>query len=516
MKTNDRIRHPLSALLLVCVAGVTLQAGSRAAPAPLGDEGNLEKIDFEGLAESFREANCGKNNEGCTLDSILASAYASMQLGAFDVRYPVRFLEDKKHAERFPQILGCLIDAQLVLARWLADEEDVATLEQDLLVLEQWIDTWRPAQLAKIGRAEDSDLLLALEAPPEVAEAAKRFSSFMRDGKALGVTPQLGGSAEVIFCPTRRDFIEVVAMAGMEDEAFRESTWKEGIDMWTQVWRKWTLVMALEYAPWDGFDKKFSRGMDMDRIDKTGLLQMVTQQCAFGLIYNFFSRPEPWHVEDGLARNMVISVCGKINTIDNERGITTTGGSSQPYSRFVPGGNPAGGFMGALPAAGAGLFEDNQWRKGHGADHFLKPLQRGQKAGGNVAKKDRTNPLHKDKTAHFLLESDKGSKRPVSAPFLGPYAAENQYPPEEFMYDYRQFFQSYMTAFLYWLREHGAGEEGASQEKYAQLIRGMAALRLNGNDFDGLVEGIYGIPISARNGDVDNLEWRFLSWLSES
>ena len=122
--------------------------------------------------------------------------------------------------------------------------------------------------------------------------------------------------------------------------------------------------------------------------------------------------------------------------------------------------------------------------------------------------------LAKDKTAHFLLEGEKGSKYPVSAPFFGPHANEKQYPNEEFLHDYRQFFQSYMTCFIYWLRENGAADAAVSHKKYSELMRGMGQLRFNGNDFDQLVFDIYGLPISGKNGDTDNLEWRFLKFIA--
>ena len=38
-----------------------------------------------------------------------------------------------------------------------------------------------------------------------------------------------------------------------------------------------------------------------------------------------YGRPEPRLVEQSIALNLVIEVCGRINTIDNERGISTSG-----------------------------------------------------------------------------------------------------------------------------------------------------------------------------------------------
>ena len=57
---------------------------------------------------------------------------------------------------------------------------------------------------------------------------------------------------------------------------------------------------------------------------------------------------------------------------------------------------------------------------------------------------------------------------------------------------------------------YGAGDdEAANAEKWAELLAGLN--KLDGSiTFDQLIEQVYGVPISGKDGSTDSLEWRFL------
>ena len=156
---------------------------------------------------------------------------------------------------------------------------------------------------------------------------------------------------------------------------------------------------------------------------------------------------------------------------------------------------------------------ENHWRTGGGEDHFKKPLQRGQKDGAKRASKDKKNELRKDKLAHFTLLDKSGQKHVVSAPFFGPHANEKQYPPAEFLNDYREFFRSYRAGFVYWLRTRAAGDESAA--KFGELLRTLPKTVRGDPSFDDLVGEVFGLPISAENGETDSLEWQYLEWIAK-
>jgi hypothetical protein len=56
------------------------------------------------------------------------------------------------------------------------------------------------------------------------------------------------------------------------------------------------------------------------------------------------------------------------------------------------------------------------------------------------------------------------------------------------------------------------GDPEKSAEYFAQLMRSKHEVA-GTKEFEDVVEGVYGIPLSAASGEVDSLEWRFLNWL---
>jgi hypothetical protein len=221
-----------------------------------------------------------------------------------------------------------------------------------------------------------------------------------------------------------------------------------------------------------------------------------------------------------MSLNMAIAVLGECNALEGDSGRGTTGAHTDPYEKFVPGGNSSGGMLPPIPAAPFDQMKVNQWRATLGRDHFAAPLRKGQKnslkeLGGK--KEPKLEPsLAKDKIAHFLLiGADPSQKYVVTAPFFGPHSKERPYPPPEVIIDYREFFRAYRAGFYYWLQTLGDPKGAdASAQKYGELLKALET-RAEGKPFEDVMKEIYGVQLSDKNGDTDSLEWRFLKWLDK-
>jgi len=485
-----------------------LAAALLAAPAA------AQKTTFEELGAAFLESHCphGDGIDMCALDTVVAASYGSIRLGAFDFCVPLEYVGDKKRGAEVQELSRALVDLQKVwVERYCAKEDARETLTADLAGIGAWIDGWKKADLARLAKSSGVDFYEVLEADPALIEASNRLADMIMSPEQMGIAPKHTKVLRILACPTRRDFMEAVGYAGLLQPERRKELWHEGIEQWTQFWIDRTLVTALEYAPWSP-DPKFNTGKSMNEFDDEGLRQQVVLQAAQALVFTCLNRTDLALLEKGLAVDLTIAVCGRANTIDGEGAITTSGATTAPYSRFVPGGNSSGGVLPPAPAAPLNATVENHWRKGNGEDHFAAPLRKGQKAGAKRAAKDKENPLRKNEEAHFQLENA-GQKYLVTAPFLGVLATQQQYPPPEFLNDYREFFRSYQTCFLHWLAEQGSQE---SPEKSAELIREL--VQRMGTDetlvIDNVVEEVYGVPLSSKDPSTDSLEWRFLAWLA--
>jgi hypothetical protein len=483
------------------------------AAAMLAVPGAAEKITFEELGQAYLESHCPQADGAamCELDIVVAASYASARLGAFELSMPIAILGDRKRGMEVKELARGLVDLQRVwVERYCSDDDARSELLSDLETIGGWIDGWEKGDVSALAKGEGCNLYEALGADPALVEASDRLAAGMMSSAQVGIAPKHTKVLRILACPTRRDFMEAVGYAGLLQPERRKELWHDGVDQWTQFWIDRTLVAALEYAPWSQ-DPQYQTGNAMDAHDEDGLLQQVVLQAAQALVFTCMNRGDLPLLEKGLALELAIAVCGRANTIDGEGAITTSGATTSPYSRFVPGGNPAGGNLPPAPAAPLNAMLENHWRKGNGEDHFVAPLRKGQKDGSKRAAKDKDNPLRKDKTAHFQLEAS-GKKYVVTAPFLGALASQQQYPPPEFLNDYREFFRSYQSCFLYWLAENGSTE---SADASAKLFRELL-VRMGSSEslvLDDVVEEVYGVPLSSQDPADESLEWRFLAWL---
>jgi len=506
-----------SARLLAAALLVTTLA---AAAAPASAQG----IAFEELGRAFLKLHCGRKAQAgsCALEEVVAREYVRVRLGAFEVALPAASLTDRKLAEDFRSIAIGLLDLQGRFARWQElPTEVLASLDEDLGQLRDWAGTWTTPSLARMGRADEKELLSALGAPEVVRSAAERLRATTSGEGAKVLAPQWVGGVSLVLCPKRRDFMELIGFLGLDDLEWRNQHWMEGADQWTQVWKGTLLVLALEYAPWTGTDPGFHTSMPADRFDKEGVLQHALNQAARALLFRVINRGDMDHFARALAANLVIETVGRIAVLDGEGQIRTTGARTEPYERFVPGGLSEGGVLPAIPASPLDSFAVCRWREGKGTDWFVAALRSGQKDGAKAAARDRDNRQRKDKRAHFQLDGDDGEATwTVSAPFLSSLASQQPYPPPTYLNDYREFFKSYQAAFWRWVRTQAVdGDAAASARRLEDLLRALGRAGEDGQALDepleAVVQRLYGVPLSGSDGSVDSLEWRFLDWLSK-
>jgi len=324
-----------------------------------------------------------------------------------------------------------------------------------------------------------------------------------------------------VFAPTRRDFLQVAAVAGWMSEAARQTYWNDGVIDHTIEWVGWTQIVCMQFTHLPVDPNLPFAGVDMNADDKTGLAQYMAERGAALLLRRAFWHQDAHFYEQALASNLVIAAAGRNNLRAGEWKLEThtSGSSTQPYSRFVPGGNPNGGTLppnkaGPGVSSGSGT-ELSLYRSGFGADYFLEPLREGQLSGAKLAAKDKKTRLADDKTAHFALHSSATrADHVVTAPFLGQLAEKQPLPPLDFLDDYEDFFRAYRSGFLYWLQREALPNADEARAKFAELIA-VHAQSTDHAPIDASVEKVYGVPISAQDGSSESLEWRYLAWLAK-
>lgn len=470
------------------------------------------EIDWPALGQGFIEERFPDESAG-SFEEALVVGFARLDLGAVRVYCPPERLADRKWLALLAPAYVGICEMQAEFGSWTRGADPVSeAAREDLQRIAGWIDGWQAKQFKKLAAAESLDLAVFLEPPEEVAQSLARQRAAWARGGELGLRLLGAERVDIVLAPTRLDFLQTVAFLGRDDTDFRADNWLPGVDQWTQVWRGSQLVLAAEYAPWSGFDPKFKQRKPIQDVEEDGIAQLVTQQTAGALLTLDSGTQQPLFEKRGVANVLTISARGALNVIDSERGMSTSGAKTEPYERFVPGGNSEGGVLPVVPAAPFDTIVESPWRKGHGADFFVEPLQKGQSAGAKAAKKQK-HARAKDTLAHFVLQSETQQKHTVSAPFLGPHANDQPYPPFAFLHDFREFFTAYQTAFVNWMRTASDADPAVCSANFARYLEALQTAP-NAEALYPRIEQIYGLPLSAADGDSDSLEWRFLAWLA--
>ena len=498
------------------LVAVTLSVGLGAVP----QDGS--HIDFEGLAKSFLEEQglaewSAAGPEAHSFDELLDSpAYVSLALGTMDLRIPRKSLEDGATAEEFKSAVQEVLDLQVNWLEWKAPERAVQCAE-DWKTLAKWVKGWSKG---KLGRADGGKSLYDdLGASEAVRTAAQHVAEALRADEAT--CKAVGELGRIVYAPSRKDFVQTLAVAAWFDSKLRANFWSDKAIERTLEWVGWTQVVSFRYTTLPVDAERPYAGVDMSADDKTGFAQYMTERAAALLLRREFWRQDAHFFEQTLAANLVVANTGKNNLRSGEWKLElhTSGSTSQPYERFVPGGNPAGGTLPPNPA-GPGTTSGNAtqvslYRTSEGSDFFYGPLRQGQVAGAKSVAKDKKHRLADDKTAHFALYSFTArGEHVMTAPFLGQLAESQTLPPDDFLDDYEEFFRAYRSGFLQWLRTSALPGKNESEAKFAALIAAHSG-RAQRQLIDEAVQEVYGVPISTMDPADDSLEWRYLAWLAK-
>lgn len=468
------------------------------------------KVDFAALGKAFVAEHCPpKTSAPCAQEEVLSANFVQLTLGPFDLQIPHSMLANKAGIDNLRNIALAL---SLQVNEWVRWQGAQTAFDLDMLMaVPGWMAHWKPINEAQIRKAKSRDLLDIMAASDSERAAMKTIETLCDDGEKLALRIPEGRQLQVILAPARLDFMRWIGYGGLVDETSKANNWFDDAAQWTQCWLGWKLVLALEYASWEGFDPTFKASQPMKKVGDGIMAQHVVQQATYGLLRACRPTVPESRYDSALAMLMTIDACGEINTIEGAGGVSASGGKTKPYSKFVPGGNPKGGTLPGRSARGLSVITESRWRKGHGADGFSAPIKNGQVEGLKAAKGlDKVDPV-----ATFVMrQEDNSGKHIVRAPFFGPHADEQEYPPGEYLVDYAEFYRAYKAAFFHWL-EHTGIDSKSHAAQWSELMRALPTIG-DKLDFDGLVAQVYGLPISAKDDSTDSLEWRFLRSISKA
>ncbi|HUR29479.1 MAG TPA: hypothetical protein VM509_14920, partial [Planctomycetota bacterium] len=404
------------------------------------------KVDFPALGKAFVSERCDpKAAAPCTVDEVLAKHYLRLGIGPFDVEVPHEMVTDKGSLDNLRNIAFALGNA---VSEWSDWQGAGSTFSLEMTTAVQfWSLKWKPVSEATIQRAKSRDLRDVM--PTSDAERALLQSieeACDKTDKLALVVPD-GRQVKIILAPTRLDFMQWAGYSGLVEERNKGLIWFDDTAQWTQFWLGWDIVVALEYASWNGFDPSFKAAQPMKKIGEGVMAQHVVQQGTYGLFRACRPTVAESRYESALAMLMTIEACGEVDTIEGAGGVSSSGAKTRPYSKFIPGGNSKGGTLPGRSSAGLSTLVESRWRKGHGKDGFVLPLKNGQLEAVKAAKGEKFDPV-----ATFVMHmEDNTGKHFVHAPFFGPHADEQEYPPGDFIVDFAEFYRAYKTGFFYWL-----------------------------------------------------------------
>lgn len=486
----------LQSIAVACAAGSLLAlapsiaAAQTPAPTP---------VPFEDFAAQFRKAHGITATDPLTVDvqALFARDWLVAPVGVFDLIYPRAGLEDKARQDQLRTLTVCLVEVQGQWVRWFGVDTASDALAGDLAALKKWVGSAKP-QSAKLADPA-TDLWAYFGAGDKERALAERVRAGFADAAALGYRPSAETRPQILFTPTRREFLDVVSFFGWVDPDRQASFWDPGAARWSECFWNAIQVLSLEDPPVKADAQDPWAGTSMNSKAPTGVVEHVATRSAHSLCTTLFGYRLDPAFESGLCQNVAIALYGRNNSRSGGSG---RGNSVDGWSMFVPGGNKNGGHL-------PGMSADSPWRSTAGADWFVKPLRDSQR----VASKDASGG--RDKISTFELTATDNVKRLfVRAPFLGLAASQKDVPAQEFLPDYLEFFRAYKSAFAHWLLEEGGGKNAkASHAKLAELLRNVAAAT-EGATFETLLSECYSQPWSGQDAKPDSLEWSFLVWLS--
>ncbi len=459
------------------------------------------QLPFEEIAQRILTAHGETGADAATfeLDAFFGRHFCAIDLGLFELAIPARSLADRRWAQAFADVSTALLEAQRL---WLARADPAQAVSKDvradLSALLTWTSKWTPAELARAAAGEQRALRLALAPKDEIRQAAERARAAMLASRGLSGGRTLEGPVRLVLAPTRKEFVELLALAGWAKQDLRSIFWQPGVEEWLEFSVDDRKVIALEYTATGGAAGDYTASTPMDERSATGIQQQVVQLALLRLVDVYYAGGMPAELGKGLVMNLVVDQFGEIRTrVDGDLSANQT----QKREVFVRGGASEGG---RLPQNVA----ETRWRMDGGKDRYLRILRQVQRSGRSVREGSR------NELARFLLQSrDESQRTVVSAPIFGAAAAEVGSPPDFVHGDFLEFLRAYQCGFVFWLQNHAAGSKKNSEQAFAQLLAALAD-PTNTAGVEEIVLTVYGAPLSDLECSPATLEGKFLRWLS--
>lgn len=496
-----------------------LSLASAGAPGLNAHQTAPDGFDWSGRGRAFLEAVDHAPSEAGFAGLLQTPHFAHVALGSFELFMPVEQLHDPKQAELFQEFSLIAVDLQDHWHRWRDSDLGGESPEQDWKALRKWVDGWKPKKMNSIRGGPDP-INEQLKGFDELRELQDRLAQ--RGQTNPKMEEYLGKRNRIVFAPRRQDFIEILGAAGELVESQQKYVWDTANLTRTAAWVGWVEVLCLEEAGYPFEIKQPYLGQSMNRTEPTARTQFIADRLTLQLMRKEFYPNGTHFFELSLGTNLVISTLGYNNAQAGDWNVSfkTAGGRTEAYERFIPGGNAGGGVLPARRAtAGPTTGSQTQvsrYRKEKGANFFQACLKLSQKDAAKLAKADKTNPLAKNKLAHFVLHSfANGEDTFTSAPFFGPLGEAKKLPANEFIDDYEDFFRAYRSGFFHWLATHYMKDSEQGMQLYSKLIQTQAG-RAEAVSFESVIEAVYDLPISAADDTTDSLEWRYLAWIQKS
>lgn len=495
----NRSRKSAASLLLAVCA--TAAAGAPVTAQTIGSP--QVEIDHEKLAAEFlrRSDFDPATASEISVEQLLEGSFFTVRIGVFDLGLSTYAALSRTNGDNFALLAGALLEVQAQFLKWMGPKAPgVKDAEKDIKTLRSYFKKLRGNAINKLSPDKTGDVMALLGASKKALEAQQRFGEYMARGTALGLDREDEYIDTFLVAPGRRDFLELLSTFGAISPANQGIYWTDDVSTWTNTYFNDISVVALEFASPGSTTGGAFAGVSMNSRTPTGMQQQISQLAGNAMIDNLFGDKIPPSLAGALSVNLVVEIYGECNTrVDGDLRARRT----QAREIFVPGGLSEGGI---LPPD----LADSRWRSEHGKDHFLVALQSAQAAGASEAKKKH------EKNGTFQLVDDREAKRMVvKAPFLGTPAADSPPVPDDFWGDSLEFYRSYRTGFIYWLRTKGQRSKKSSEAAFAAYLTQLAQAESGGGSLEATFEEQYGKPLSAKEPSKQDLEGQFLDWLSK-
>lgn len=473
---------------------------SLCAASALARQSPTTQINFENAARAFFESRGQKDvkPETLKLDDVLAKHFVHVEIGAFEIYTPRTGLE--KRGEDLKSAAAALLDAQVLWLDWIkAASKDQKQALADFKLVNKWIDGWNVGALQQAARKESQDLTASIVASDAIKAALGRIAPMMQRNELVGTPREQPQIVRLYLMPTRRDFVEFLAVIGWIQPDQRVNYWLDNAADWMQAFYNADQIVALEYASAARTPGRYDESLTLDKEDGGTMQQQVVQLAMNSLFGTQYEGRVPAAFSQGLSMNVVIELFKEINTrVDGD----VRSRSAPAREVFIAGGQADGGRLAKNSA-------ETRWRRERGKDHWIHLLHVVQEEG-EAAEKDMAK-----KAGAFAIRSDDGGKVfVVHAPFLGAHGATNQ-PPAEFQGDFAELMRAYKSAFTFWLQTKGLQIERPSRDAFAKLLTRLADPNLAG-DFEAVFAEVYDKkPLSGDSVDKESLEGQFLLWLKK-